>query len=130
MIARVILNVVLLVTVGIIPAFAGPPKCKGNPKIVGACYSVHGRLSQGADTIRLRLWPVGSKRMLGVTGGPTLDDAEAPIWPQNLKFTSGDEDIYGDFEVCPFTQERKGAMQFVCIESASHVVTKYQSSPK
>ncbi len=107
-----------------ITVFAGQPKCKGNPKVIGACYSVHGRLSRGADTVVLRLWPVGTKRMLGVTGGPTLDDAGFPIWPQSLQFTSGDEDIYGDFEVCPFTLERKGAMQFVCIESASHVVVK------
>ncbi len=130
MIARVLLNVLLLVSIGLIPGFAATPKCKDNPKIVGACYSVHGRLSRGADTVILRLWPAGTKRMLGVTGGPTLDDADAPIWPQSLKFTSGDEDIYGDFEVCPFTPERKGAMQFVCIESASHVVIKRQSSPK
>jgi hypothetical protein len=108
-----------------IPAFAAPPpKCKGNPKVIGACYSVHGRLSRGADTVILRLWPVGTKRILGITGGPTLADADAAIWPQNLKFPFGDEDIYGDFEVCPFTPERKGVMQFVCIESASHLVVK------
>jgi hypothetical protein len=62
--------------------------------------------------------------MLGVTGGPTLDDADAAILPQSLKFPLGDEDIYGDFEVCPFTPERNGGMQFVCIESAAHVVVK------
>jgi hypothetical protein len=114
----------------VIPAFAAPPKCKGNPKVVDACYSVHGRLTRGADTVILRLWPVGTKRILGVTAGPELDDANDPIWPQNLKFEHGDEDIYGDFEVCPFTPERKGEMQLVCVESASHVVVKRQSSSK
>ena len=59
--------------------------------------------------------------MLGVTGGPILDDAIAPIYPQNLRFDS-DEPIFGDFEVCPFTPERKGAMQLVCIESAKRLV--------
>ncbi|MFZ3212287.1 MAG: hypothetical protein WA188_12310 [Terriglobales bacterium] len=62
--------------------------------------------------------------MLGVTAGPRLDDADDPIRPQNLKFNPGDETIYGDFEVCPFTRERKGAMRLVCIESASNVVVK------
>jgi hypothetical protein len=114
-----------VILVIVIPTFAAPPpKCKGNPKVIDACHSVHGRLSRGADTVILRLWPVGTKRILGVTGGPTLDDANAPIWPQNLKFPLGDEDIYGDFEVCPFTPERKGVMQFVCIESASHLVVR------
>jgi hypothetical protein len=112
----------------VIPAFAALPKCKGNPRVVDACYSVHGRLTRGADTVILRLWPVGTKRILGVTGGPELDDA--PIWPQNLKFEHGYEDIYADFEVCPFTPERKGEMKLVCIESASHVVVKRQSSSK
>ena len=115
---------ILVMLVIVIPVFAAQPKCKGNPKVIGACYSVHGRLSRGADTVVLRLWSVGTKRMLGITRGPTLDDAGFPIWPQSLKFTSGDEDIYGDFEVCPFTPERKGAMQFVCIESASNLVVK------
>ena len=62
--------------------------------------------------------------MLGVSRGPTIDDASFPIWSQSLRFAHGDENIYGDFEVCPFTAERKGVMQFVCIESASHVVVK------
>jgi hypothetical protein len=108
----------------VIPAFAAQPKCKGSPKVIGACYSVHGRVSLGADTVRLWLWPVGTKRMLGVTAGPRLDDADDPIFPRNLKFNSGDEDIYGDFEVSPYTLERKGAMQLVCIESASKLVVK------
>jgi hypothetical protein len=107
-----------------IPAFAAAPKCKENPKVVAACYSVHGRASLAADTVRLYLWPVGTKRMLGVTGGPILDDAVDPIWPKNLKFNSSVNTIYGDFEVCPFTPERKGHLQLVCIESATHLVEK------
>lgn len=130
MIVRIMLNVLVFVGIGSIPAFTATAKCKGNPKVVGACYTVHGRLSPGADTVTVRLWPVGTKRMLGVTGGPTLDDASFPIWPQSLGFAHGDEDIYGDFEVCPFTPQRKGAMQFVCIESASHVVVKRPLSSK
>ena len=119
------LLVILLLS---IPAFAEQPKCKGNPKVIAACYSVHGRVSQGADTVRLWLWPVGTKRLLGVTAGPTLDDADEPITPSNLRFKDRGEDIYGDFEVCPFTPERKGALQFVCIESASKLGVKRQSS--
>lgn len=74
--------------------------------------------------MRLYLWPVGTKRMLGVTGGAILDDAINPIWPQNLKFNPGVNAIYGDFLVCPFTPEQKGHLQLVCIESATHLVEK------
>jgi hypothetical protein len=106
------------------PVFAAAPKCKENPKVVAACFSVHGRASLAANTVRIYLWPVGTKRMLGITGGPILDDAVAPITPPNLKFNPGINDIYGDFEVCPFTPERKGHLQLVCIESATHLVEK------
>jgi hypothetical protein len=120
----------LIVLLLAVPAFAEEPKCKGNPKVIGACYSIRGRASLGADTVRLWLWPVGTRRMLGVTAGPSLDDADDPISPPSLKFNPGDAEIYGDFEVCPFTPERKGAMQLVCIESASKLVAKHQPSPK
>ena len=62
--------------------------------------------------------------MLGVSDGPAINDAENPMYPKNIVFPHGDETIYGDFEVCPFTSEREGTMQFVCIESAAHLVVK------
>jgi hypothetical protein len=68
--------------------------------------------------------------MLGITAGPTLDDADDPIFPRNLMLSSNDEDIYGDFEVCPFTPKRKGEMQLVCVESASKLVVKRKSPSK
>ena len=107
MTARLVLRAFVFIIAGFIPAVAATPKCKGNARVVGACYSLHGRLSQGADTVRLWLSPVGTKRMLGVTVGPTLDDADTPIWPQNLKFTSADEDIYADFGVAHSRQSGK-----------------------
>jgi hypothetical protein len=63
--------------------------------------------------------------MLGVTAGPIADDAEDPIAPKNLAIPNGVVAVYGDFEVCPFTRERKGYMQMVCVESASHTFVKY-----
>jgi hypothetical protein len=96
-----------------IPALAAQPKCKENPQVIAACYTVHGRLQLGAGTVRMWLWPDGTKRMLGVTGGPVLDDAIPPISPDNLRFDSDIEAIYGDFEVCPFTPEKEGTMRLV-----------------
>jgi hypothetical protein len=40
--------------------------------------------------------------MLGVTNGRLADDAEDPIIPENLRFGPSQQ-IFGDFEVCPFT---------------------------
>jgi hypothetical protein len=63
--------------------------------------------------------------MLGVTAGPIPDDADAPIAPKSLTLNPKDYPIYGDFELCPFTPERKDAMQMVCIESATHLVVNH-----
>jgi hypothetical protein len=63
--------------------------------------------------------------MLGVTAGPIADDSDDPIVPKNLAIPNGADAVYGDFEICPFTPERKGYMQMVCVESASHLFVKY-----
>jgi hypothetical protein len=116
-----VLAIVLLVT-----CMSGEqPKCKGNPKVIGACYTIHGRATFGPGTPASRIWPVGTKRMLGVTAGPIADDADDPIAPENFAIPNDAVAIYGDFEVCPFTRERKGHMQMVCVESASHIFVKY-----
>ena len=67
--------------------------------------------------------PIGTKRMLGVTAGPVADDADDPIVPKNLAFDSSKE-VFGDFEVCPFTHERKGEMQMVCVQSVKNLSIK------
>jgi hypothetical protein len=108
---------------GLLPsAVATPPApCKGSLKLVGACYMVHGRATYGPGTPALRIWPVGTHRMLGITAGRVADDADAPIIPQNFVIESGKREAWGDFEVCPFTPERTGAMQMVCVESVKHL---------
>lgn len=98
-----------------------PPPCKGSPKLVGACYTVHGRATYGPGTPALRIWPVGTRRMLGVTAGKVADDADEPIVPKNFVIETGKREAWGDFEVCPFTPERTGTMQMVCVESVQHL---------
>ena len=124
---RILLVMVLLV----VPLFGEPPKCKTNPKVVSACCKVHGRVTFGNGTPGLRMWPVGTKRMLGITAGPIADDADEPIAPENLlKHFDGKSWVYGDFEVCPFTPERMGFMQMVCVESASNLIVKHWQPSK
>jgi hypothetical protein len=89
------------------------PKCKENPKIVAKCFTVHARANLGADSVPIYLWPIGTKWRLGVTGGPTLDDSVEPIYPKNLQFELDSDSIYGDFEVCPFTKEKKDHLRLV-----------------
>jgi hypothetical protein len=100
--------------------------CKKNPKIVSQCFQIHGRAFTSDGTPDLRIWRVGTKRIVGVTASATADDAEDPIAPDNLLRALGTDQhfVFGDFEVCPFTPEREGQMQMVCVERAENLVTK------
>jgi hypothetical protein len=95
--------------------------CKSNPEVIGDCFFVHGRLTLGNGNPTWRIWRVGTKRMLGV-----LHD-ENPIMPPWLrKYISTDDNIvYGDFNVCPMSEERPGWMRFVCIEDATNLVIEH-----
>ena len=90
--------------------------CKSNPQLAAACFTVHGRLSAYNGTPSLRIWPIGTHRLLGI-----LKDEDPLALPENIRNEVGfEKDIYGDFLVCPFTQSKPGQMQFVCVEAVSN----------
>ncbi len=43
--------------------------CKSDPDIVGVCFTVHGRLSAWNGAPTMRIWRIGTKRILGVHDG-------------------------------------------------------------
>jgi len=91
--------------------------CRRNPEIVDKCGMIHGRLFISNGTPSMRIWPVGTNRILGVA------PSEREIVPEIIKqHVSFDTRLYGDFEVCPFTKEKPGEMQIVCVEAASKLV--------
>ncbi len=108
--------------------------CATDKRVVAPCYEVHGRLRVYAD-MRLYLWPVGTKRSLAVCYAPDVcyppDPPElAPPMPPNVAKVIGlDVDVFGDFRVCPLTPEKAGRMRTVCIDSASHLITRPYSPP-
>jgi hypothetical protein len=101
--------------------------CK-TAKLAASCYWAHGRLGYGNGTPAVRLWKIGTNRVLGIFSGPSVDrgglDNENPDLPANIygKLKPLENWIYADFEVCPLEPEQKGAMQAACIESAKNVV--------
>ena len=116
-----LITVVVACVVVSAPAFADPinaaVSCKSNPAVVAACFTVRGRLTVANGTPGLRIWPVGSHRLLGVV------PAEHEIIPDILRGkANGEQSVFATFEVCPFTKSRAGAMQLVCVESATNIV--------
>jgi hypothetical protein len=91
-------------------AAAADYACAANPDIVASCFAVRGRLSFWNGAPSARLWPVGTTRLLGIHND---------VLPPNFTSMARDFDteIWGAFEVCPFTPRKSGSMQFVCIES-------------
>lgn len=125
-------------------ASGNPPRrqivCK-TPEIAERCYWTHGRLGYGNGTPALRLWKIGTNRVLGIYSGPStynpkledpdMGDNEDPQLPANVKKvfrTNTDQGvplrIFADFEVCQLEPERSGVMQAACIEAARNIVVE------
>jgi hypothetical protein len=100
------------------------PPCEDAPTVVGACFSVHGRLGV-YNGIPIRIWVVGTRRMLGVKdaagGGVTV----RPEIQRLLSLSEpGETVVYGDYKVCPLSKAHAGWMQFVCVEGATHLMAR------
>jgi hypothetical protein len=95
--------------------------CKTNPEVVGSCFTIHGKIFTSNGTPSVRIWKVGTNRVLGVL--PSENEIMPSVIKSKLNFET---QIFGDYLVCPFTIEKKGHMQMVCIESVQNLSIKKQ----
>lgn len=113
--------------------------CK-SPAIANCCYWTHGRLQFGNGTPALRLWKIGTHRIMGIYSGPSVYgpitkdgeslDNENPQLPENVTRIFEENrprlgfayPLFGDFEVCPLEPEKPQTMQAACIESAKNII--------
>jgi hypothetical protein len=101
--------------------------CRTSHNLVGACFTVHGRLFEADVPPRIRIDATGGKQILGVLDRQSLtESAEMVPAAANalLMAAPSTTDIYGDYEVCPFEKDTSGPMRAVCIQSATHVVAR------
>src|SRR6476660_4837685 len=77
--------------------------CKVRADVVGKCFSVNGRLSVYNGTPSIRLWPIGTKRLLGIIDPKDVSNAPGPtILPVAIKNKlDGNKDVFGNFVVYP-----------------------------
>jgi hypothetical protein len=93
--------------------------CEEAPVSGGKCFTLRGRVSLYNGTPSMRIWPIGSNRLLGVV------PAEAEDAPANIKgVVTFEQSATADLEVCPATKAKQGEMQMVCIRSARDVKLK------
>lgn len=93
-----------------------------------SCYWTRGRLAVYNGRPPLRLWKIGTKRVLAIYSGPSIKrgderDMMNPELPSNVRklFISSNDRIFGDFEICPLDADRPGEMQMACIQSAQNI---------
>ena len=86
---------------------------------VAPCFTVQARLTRGADNILVRVWPVGTTRLLGWT-----DETLCSLPPPIDSLIAAGKTVYADVVVRPLTPSRPGYMQFVCINAATKVVVR------
>lgn len=107
-------------------ALAQDATCRLSARRVGECFTVHGRLSFAMASPEIRLWRIGTHRVLGILGPDGSD--QHVLSEAMLERMWGGSDrpgrIYGDFEVCPLTPDQPGRMQMACIASAANLVVE------
>ena len=117
----------LLLSFGVLaqsPAKHGAKSCRDRPDLVGRCFAVHGRLSVYNGNPTIRLWRIGTKRILGVRDPEEASGVPGPPpIPASIRGKLDfDKNVYGDFLVCPLTRSEPGRMQIICIESGKNLI--------
>jgi hypothetical protein len=92
--------------------------CASNDSIfVGPCRSFRARLVAGADNIRIRIWPIGSSRLLGYADGAL----KCRLPPMLERLMEEGKPVFADVSVRPVTPSQPGSMQFACVAAADHM---------
>ena len=95
--------------------------CKEHPMLSGPCFKIRGRMSLFNGNFPIRIWPVGTHRMLAIGQGEfLLNDYEnlPEVLEKQLNWHNA---MFADFTVCPFTPDEPGHMRQVCVESAENI---------
>lgn len=92
-----------------------------------ACFWVHGRLDAHNGAPAFRIWPLGTKRVLGVVD--TMHEADSPgVLPASVQaLVSPDAfqvDVFGEFHVCPLMRDRPGFMRPVRLKDARRLIAR------
>ena len=84
------------------------------------CYWVDGRLTLGNVTPAIRIWPRGTRRLLGVTTANYQSESEETLPPNVWSFLrqSRTDRLWGSFKVCPLAPDRPGHMRPVTVAAA------------
>jgi hypothetical protein len=121
------LSIGVLITLALVPCRAAPVgeaiaaggACESNTALVGPCFTIEGRALYTNGTPGFRIVRTGTRRVLGVV------PSENEIVPACLaKAVTPTSEVSGEFRVCPFSVEKAGHMQMVCVQSVGAFTVK------
>lgn len=92
-----------------------------------APFTIHGRLRNYMGYAQMRIWVVGSTRILGVEEETGASKKIAALFPKGGWF---DYAVYGDFTVEPLAPDIKGHKRPVKILKVQNVVVERDSDKK
>ena len=98
--------------------------CRLHPQVNGPCFTVHGRMTYWNGTPSVRIWPVGTTRLLGVSEGRFKIPGYTNLPPDVASRVAWETDLFGDFVVCPFQDDQPGVMRPVCVDSGTSLVVR------
>ena len=127
MLTRIAISLLFILCGGVpaaVPSFSQEKSCREHPKLVGKCFNVYGRLSTYNGNPAVRLWRIGTKRVLGVSEQRFSLPGYRNLPEELSRQLDGENMITGNFLVCPFTRPKPGEMQLMCIEAAKDIVVK------
>ena len=83
--------------------------CRQHPQLSRQCFNLRGRLSHYNGTPSRRIWPVGSHRLLGISGGRFALPGYANVPPELVdELVEFDNEIFADVLVRPFIDDKLG----------------------
>ena len=93
--------------------------CQNDSRVADRCFFVRGSITNGNGNPATRIRVRNTKRIFGVK------EDEQPILPANVaSVLTSENEVSGNFYVCPFDKYRRGRMQTGCVESASNLKVK------
>jgi hypothetical protein len=93
--------------------------------LIGPCFNVRGWLAYYNRAPSLRLWPVGTNRLLGISEGCVSVPGYDNVPPKVVgRLASFENEMFADFTVCPFTKDEPGVMRLICIEAARNILVR------
>src|ERR1017187_9354282 len=91
--------------------------CREHPQLVDKCFTMRGRMNYWNGSRPVRIWRVGTTRILGVSDGRFQIPGVVNL-PAEIEATlSWHTDLFADFVVCPFTRDEPEVMRLVCVDS-------------